>query len=90
MSFRAITLNSPHRYDEPRTLLASPIERRVLVMQAQPGVGFAASWRLTLALCYTLTSPRELCQERVSQSVSSAAPQYSAPDVVLRNDYTWV
>ena len=46
VSFWAITLNSLYRYDEPGTLLASPIERRVLATWAQPGVGFAAPSRL--------------------------------------------
>ena len=32
--------------DVPRTLLASPIESRVLAMQAQPSMGLTAPWRL--------------------------------------------
>ena len=46
MSFEATTPSSLNESDEPHTLLASLSEGRVLAMQAQSGVGFAATWYL--------------------------------------------
>jgi len=49
MSFRATTLSSHYGFDEPRFLLVSPIESRVLATRSQPGEGLDASWCLTFS-----------------------------------------
>ena len=36
-------------FDEPRILLASPIESYILAIRAQPGVDFATPWRLAFS-----------------------------------------
>ena len=62
---RATILNNLHGFDELWTTLASPIESRVLRMQAQPGVSLAVPWRLRFVMCYALASPRKLCHTLV-------------------------
>jgi len=49
MFFRATSSSSPYEFDEPRTPLASPSNSNVLATRAQPGVGFAAPWRLAFS-----------------------------------------
>ena len=46
MLFGATSPSSPYEFDESRTPQASPSERRIITMRAQPGVGFAAPWGL--------------------------------------------
>jgi len=47
--FGATTPSSLDGSDEPRTPLTSSSESRVLATRAQPGVGFAAPWRLAFS-----------------------------------------
>ena len=47
--FGATTPNYLYGFDEPQTPFASPSEGRVLSTRAQPGVGFAAPWRLAFS-----------------------------------------
>jgi len=87
--FEVTTLSSLYEFDEPWTMLASSSHGRVLATR-EPN----HAWALLhpgakhLVPYYMLTSPRELCQVRGSQSVSFTAPCL-APDVVLRNEPIW-